>query len=972
MKKYLIILAVVFAAVALQAQLLNEGFEGATFPPTGWTMNDADGDGNQWFQYTHGPHNGTYSAASASWYSSSGALTPDNWLISPQVSIPNDGNNYVLEWYSAAQDPNYPQDHYGVYISTTNTNPSSFTSVHQETIMSGDWAFRSVILDAATYGGQNIYVAFRHYNSSDWFYMKIDDVKIDQAPAAPIYTLSPTTWDFGTVERLNPAIHSFRLQNTGTGTLTVNSIGLDTQAEVNFACDATYPQNLAAGEYYDFNVTFTPQTAGAKTATLRLSEGFISHTHALSGDCVEEGIVAAFNLTGEMVNGSDALLEWSGLYGNPGYNSWLHWENGGTSSNLGAGTGTWAAAAKFASTEYGAYAGMEITKISFYTNYPDPSTTFTAKVWTGTDADLAPTAEVTSCSTVATGVVEGWNEVTLATPYTIQGTEAIYIGVEFAVTAAGQYPMASDSGPAVPDRGSLVALNNDWANVNDLIDYDYNHKLRAYIETSVKKGFELTRRPQPIRIEQLSSFSQSGKLLADNPFVSTEPINNRALIGFHVYRDNFVTPITSTPVNAFTYTDTGLAAGTYTYKVHSVHYTGTGPWSNEAVVIIPDSDTIPPTITHLPLLSTPRDDIPYTVYADVVDDTSWNNPISSVELWYTIDAGTTWNGPVNMVPGTAPSYSGDIPAQNLGTTVHYQINAYDSEGNLGQSAVHGFMVNDPVWVWYDDGGTSWSWYGANQAFSPVVLFENPFYGTPEPLKIYSVYGAAYDVAASTSVTATLHVYSFAGSGGLADFVDVITPMAVTLTHATHQEFDLSSYNIQITDPFFLVAYDLPVNAAYLFDETYDYGTSYVVIGGTLYYSDPGAWYIGAEIGAGVAGVEAPIISIAMDSGYPTITWDAVTGAQSYNIYGSNDPYAAQPWTAIETGVGDLGYAYQGTEPYKFFYVTASTEVDGTKMATTDLAPKITAIPQSIKATSIKADVSRVSKLPNKTPILRNK
>jgi hypothetical protein len=23
----------------------NEGFEGATFPPTNWTMNDADGDG---------------------------------------------------------------------------------------------------------------------------------------------------------------------------------------------------------------------------------------------------------------------------------------------------------------------------------------------------------------------------------------------------------------------------------------------------------------------------------------------------------------------------------------------------------------------------------------------------------------------------------------------------------------------------------------------------------------------------------------------------------------------------------------------------------------------------------------------------------------------------------------------------------------------------------------------------------------
>lgn len=972
MKKYLIILAVVFAAVALQAQLLSEGFEGTTFPPTGWTSNDADADGEDWFLYAIDVHEGLQCAASASWVDPS-ALTPDNWLITPQVSIPNDGNNYVLEWYSAAQDPAWPQDHYGVYISTTNTDPASFVSVYQETIADDVWDYRSVTLPAATYGGQQIYVAFRHWDCSDWFYMKIDDVQIVQAPAVPVYALSPSTWNYGTVERLNPVVKSFRLQNTGTGTLTVNSIGLDTQTEVNFACDATFPQSLEGGEYYDFNVTFTPLTAGAKTATLRLTEGFVSHTHALSGTCVEEGLVAAFNLTGEMVNGSDALLEWDGLYGNPGNDSWIHWENGGSGSNLGAGTGTWAAAAKFATTEYGAYAGMDITKISFYTTYPDPGTTFTAKVWTGTDADLAPTAEVTSCSTAATGVVEGWNEVTLANPYTILGTEAIYIGVEFVVTTASpaQYPMASDSGPCVPNRGNLVGMDGVWNNTYDLIPYDYNHKLRAYITDNTGRGFELARRPQPIQITQLPSASQSGNLLSDSPFVSTEPTNDRALIGFHVYRDNFVTPITSTPVAAFTYTDTGLAVGTYTYKVHSVHYTGNGPWSNEAEVIIPDTDTLPPTIAHLPVLSTPREDIPYPVYAEVVDDTAWNNPIAGVELWYTIDAGTTWLGPVTMVAGTAPGYSCEIPAQLPGTVVNYQIDAYDSEGNLGQSPVHGFEVNDPVWVWYDAGGTTWSWYGPDQAFSPVVLFENPFYGTTDPVKIYSVDGLAYDVAAATSVTATLHIYSWAGTGGLADFVDVITPMSVTFDHQAYEVFDLTSYNIQITDPYFLIAYDLPVSAAFLFDDTYDYATSYVVMDGLLYNSDPGSWCIGPEIGVGVAGVEAPIISIALVDGYPEISWAEVTGAVSYNVYGSNDPTVAQPWTPIITGTGDLGYQYTGTEPYEFFYVTASTEVDGSKLADTDLAPKITATPQMINATSIKADVSRSPRLPA-APMLRNK
>lgn len=116
---------------------------------------------------------------------------------------------------------------------------------------------------------------------------------------------------------------------------------------------------------------------------------------------------------------------------------------------------------------------------------------------------------------------------------------------------------------------------------------------------------------------------------------------------------------------------------------------------------------------------------------------------------------------------------------------------------------------------------------------------------------------------------------------------------------------------------------------------------------TSYFWDPDdlTWYLGYDqdfmirVGAiETLGVEAPIISIALVDGYPEISWAEVTGAVSYNVYGSNDPYisdplASPPWTPLITGTGDLGYQYTGTEPYEFFYVTASTEVDGSKMAT---------------------------------------
>lgn len=114
---------------------------------------------------------------------------------------------------------------------------------------------------------------------------------------------------------------------------------------------------------------------------------------------------------------------------------------------------------------------------------------------------------------------------------------------------------------------------------------------------------------------------------------------------------------------------------------------------------------------------------------------------------------------------------------------------------------------------------------------------------------------------------------------------------------------------------------------------------------TSYYWDPvDGWMLGYDddfmIRAGVEefimGVEAPIVSIILDPN-PTITWEEVIGAVSYNVYGTNDPEAPTPWTPIESGINDLGYAYEGTEPFKFFYVTASDQADGSKMT---LSPRV--------------------------------
>ena len=68
------------------------------------------------------PGSSRFSAASASWFNT--ALTPDNYLVSPQLSL---SENEQLSYFVASQDPYFLEEKYGVYLSTTGNNEEDFT-----------------------------------------------------------------------------------------------------------------------------------------------------------------------------------------------------------------------------------------------------------------------------------------------------------------------------------------------------------------------------------------------------------------------------------------------------------------------------------------------------------------------------------------------------------------------------------------------------------------------------------------------------------------------------------------------------------------------------------------------------------------------------------------------------------------------------------------------------------------------------
>jgi len=159
----------------------TEGFEGGVVPPTDWLNIDHDGDGFLWKIIEppgFPPHSGDYSAGSESWDAVQQVpLTPDNWLITPPM-IASDITE--LSYWVAAQDPDWAQEHIEVWISTTGTTvPDDFTDqVDDYTCPAGssDWFER--VIDLSSYDGENIYIAFRHCDCTDWFWIKIDDVTV--------------------------------------------------------------------------------------------------------------------------------------------------------------------------------------------------------------------------------------------------------------------------------------------------------------------------------------------------------------------------------------------------------------------------------------------------------------------------------------------------------------------------------------------------------------------------------------------------------------------------------------------------------------------------------------------------------------------------------------------------------------------------------------------------------------------------
>ncbi len=301
----------------VQVTFFSEDFEAGDL--SAWSNLDEDGDASIWEANTTwgGANASTGCAVSASWTSTAGALTADNWLISSAIDLSTATGNVTLGWWAANQDVAWP-DHYEVYVSTTGSTPADFTTMLYSGEPSNTDAavFEEHTADLSSYAGSTIYIAFRHYDTNA-FYIKIDDIEVfeNTLTDAAIVDITAPNNDGGCALGASETVTVSILNNSGSA---ISNFDVSYQIDGGTVVTETVSASINPSETYDYSFT---QTADFST----LAYYDVTATVALSGDAD-----ATNDSYTEQITSADAYITVAGYTPANGGQSWTITNSTGT------------------------------------------------------------------------------------------------------------------------------------------------------------------------------------------------------------------------------------------------------------------------------------------------------------------------------------------------------------------------------------------------------------------------------------------------------------------------------------------------------------------------------------------------------------------------------------------------------------------------------------------------------------------
>lgn len=182
MKKTLLFLILFSAGLFGFGQniLLEEYFNDPENLPATWTTIDQDGDGFNWYVDTYDTE---IYAVSESWVDDT-PLTPENYLISPQINLSGLVGSVKLRYTIQVGSDEYFAEKYKVAVSTSGNGSADFTNIiFEETCTANEYYevppyWHERIVDLTPFMGQSIYFTFCHYDCTDQYKFFLDSVQV--------------------------------------------------------------------------------------------------------------------------------------------------------------------------------------------------------------------------------------------------------------------------------------------------------------------------------------------------------------------------------------------------------------------------------------------------------------------------------------------------------------------------------------------------------------------------------------------------------------------------------------------------------------------------------------------------------------------------------------------------------------------------------------------------------------------------
>lgn len=288
-----VLLSVICAFVLLLANaqtLLNEGFEGNTFPPEGWSVIDdtqPGSEGRHWALVNKTPIAGNQSV-NVTCGNRAEEPIKEEWLITPALKLTNDSYKLEFKWVAAsAQSIAKENPEYDFQIKVSTDNGGTWTKIwsflnEDQVKESGinfpwtGWAKNASLVDLTAFKGQTIKIAFVHCKliaGSGGNDVKLDDILVEKyaAQLTPQLECSTPTYTFPE-SYIGSKKYSdvLTLKNIGTGTLKVTSItGLE---GTNFSTSIVPSDvSLKKNEEYQFQLIYQPTLTGSPTAIVQIN-----------------------------------------------------------------------------------------------------------------------------------------------------------------------------------------------------------------------------------------------------------------------------------------------------------------------------------------------------------------------------------------------------------------------------------------------------------------------------------------------------------------------------------------------------------------------------------------------------------------------------------------------------------------------------------------------------------------------------